>query len=156
MLMAICAVSPKCRAWLPVLIDDPALPDAARERVLADHPTITPDASISATSTSKARPPSLIGWPSPTIPKRRNPTIGRGRRERITGDDCRRYFRRKSQIFELAPASGAPYVVNAANLAAGGRAANTRASRTGFRSLWLGRSNRTGDYDVITQCYLLQ
>jgi len=36
-LMAIWAVSPKCRAWLPVLIDDPAWPDAARERVLADH-----------------------------------------------------------------------------------------------------------------------
>jgi hypothetical protein len=36
MLMAICAVSPKCRAWLPVLIDDPTLPDA-QKLVLADH-----------------------------------------------------------------------------------------------------------------------
>ena len=76
--MAICAVSPKCHAWLPVLIDDPALPDAARERVLADHPTITPDASISATSTSKARPPSLIGRPSAAIPKRPTATIAGG------------------------------------------------------------------------------
>jgi len=37
------------------------------------------------------------------------------------GDDCHRYFQRKTQIFELPPASGAAYVANAANLAAGRR-----------------------------------
>jgi hypothetical protein len=34
-------------------------------------------------------------------------------------NDCNQYFRRKSQIFELDPASAAAYVVDAANLAAG-------------------------------------
>jgi hypothetical protein len=58
---------------LPVLIDDAAaLPDAALELVLADH---RPDASISANSRSKARPPSLIGRPSAKIPKRPNSAI---------------------------------------------------------------------------------
>ena len=45
------------------------------------------------------------------------------------GDDCNKYFQRKSQIFGLASASGAAYVVNAANLAA-----SSRGSRTDFRS----------------------
>jgi hypothetical protein len=35
--MAICTVSAKSCDRLPVLIDDPALPDAAQELVLADH-----------------------------------------------------------------------------------------------------------------------
>jgi hypothetical protein len=34
------------------------------------------------------------------------------------GDDQNRYFQRKSQIFELDPASAAAYVVDAANPAA--------------------------------------
>jgi hypothetical protein len=42
------------------------------------------------------------------------------------GNDLNRYFQRKSQIFELAPASGAAYVVNAANLAAGRRAVKSK------------------------------
>jgi hypothetical protein len=37
--MTICAAQ-QYFARLPVLIDDPALPDAAQERFLADHPTI--------------------------------------------------------------------------------------------------------------------
>jgi len=57
---------------LPVLIDDAAaLPDAPLELVLADR---RPDASISANSTSKARPPSLIGRPSAKMSKRPNST----------------------------------------------------------------------------------
>jgi hypothetical protein len=53
-------------ARLPVLIEDPALPDSVQELVLADH---RPDASISATSTSKTRRPSLIGRRSAKISK---------------------------------------------------------------------------------------
>src|SRR5215467_14882314 len=45
------------------------------------------------------------------------------------GNDFNRCFQRKSQIFKLAPASGAAYVVDAANLAA-----SSRGGRTGFRS----------------------
>jgi hypothetical protein len=54
------------------------LPDAAQDRVLADHPTIAPHASISAIGTSKTPPPSRIGRPSAKIPKRPNPTIAGG------------------------------------------------------------------------------
>src|SRR5262249_56397769 len=61
-------------------------------------------------SRSKARPPSRIGRASATIPKRPNPTIAGGVTEVNYGDDCDQYFQRKSQIFALAPASGAAYV----------------------------------------------
>jgi len=39
----------------------------------------------------------------------------------IRQSDCNLYFRRNSQIFGEDPASGAAYVVGAANLAAGSR-----------------------------------
>jgi hypothetical protein len=51
------------------------LPDAAQERVLADHRHRRLNQPVSA---SKARPSSLIGRPSAKIPKRPNPTIAGG------------------------------------------------------------------------------
>lgn len=58
MLMAISAVSPKSRAWLPVRIDDPALLDA-QKLVLADHRTRHLDhcsQHIEGTATEPYRP----------------------------------------------------------------------------------------------------
>ena len=63
-----------------LLIDDPALPDAARELVLAEH---RPDASISAISTSKTRRPRLIGRSLTKIRKREGFRMP-ARRERST------------------------------------------------------------------------
>jgi hypothetical protein len=48
------------------------LPDAAQERVVADH---HPDDSISAIGTSKTRPASFTGLPSVKIPKWPNSTV---------------------------------------------------------------------------------
>ena len=57
---------------LPVLIDILLCRTRLKSSSL---PTTAPDASISAISTSQARPPSLIGRPSAKIPNRPNSTI---------------------------------------------------------------------------------
>lgn len=77
-----------------------------------------PDASIGAIST---RGGAAAAPHRPRRPSFRNgpdSTIAGGIAEANYRHDCDLYFQRKSQIFELDPASGAAYVVDAANPAA--------------------------------------
>jgi len=110
--MAICAVSPKCRAWLPVLIDDPALLDA-QKLVLADHRPRRLDQRHLQAEGASAEP----YWPAVG----RDPEAaelhhsGRGCRDDLRAMMVIDIFKENQRFSEQTPHSGPRSVVGAAN-----------------------------------------